>query len=123
MTTAGNASGINDGAAALVVASRDAGDKAGVKPMARACLPRPSPACRRASWASVRCRRAKKALERAGLELKDMDVIEINEALCGAGAGLPQGPRPALDDPARQSQRRRDRRSAIRSALRAPVLR
>ena len=35
VTTAGNASGINDGAAALVVASRDAGDKAGVKPIAR----------------------------------------------------------------------------------------
>ena len=79
VTTAGNASGINDGAAALIVASRDAGDKAGVKPIARVIAtavagvpPRtmgfgPVPA-------------AKKALERAGLELKDMDVIEINEA-------------------------------------------
>jgi acetyl-CoA C-acetyltransferase len=79
VTTAGNASGINDGAAALVIASRDAGDKAGVKPLARivatavaGVAPRimglgPVPA-------------AKKALQRAGLELKDVDVIEINEA-------------------------------------------
>jgi acetyl-CoA C-acetyltransferase len=93
VTTAGNASGINDGAAALLVASRDAGDKAGVKPMARVIAsavagvpPRimgfgPVPA-------------ARKALDRAGLELKDMDVIEINEAFaaqvlaCLKGLGL-----------------------------------
>ncbi len=94
VTTAGNASGINDGAAALIVASRDAGEKAGVKPMARIIAsgvagvePRimgfgPVPA-------------AKKALERAGLTLKDMDVIEINEAFaaqvlaCLKGFGVP----------------------------------
>jgi 3-oxoadipyl-CoA thiolase len=94
VTTAGNASGINDGAGALLVASRDAGDKAGVKPLVRVIAtgvagvpPRtmgfgPVPA-------------AKKALERAGLELKDMDVIEINEAFaaqvlaCLKGLGLP----------------------------------
>ena len=94
VTTAGNASGINDGAGALLVASRDAGDKAGVKPLVRVIAtgvagvpPRtmgfgPVPA-------------AKKALERAGLTLKDMDVIEINEAFaaqvlaCLKGLGLP----------------------------------
>jgi 3-oxoadipyl-CoA thiolase len=94
VTTAGNASGINDGAGALLIASRDAGDRAGVKPMARVIAsavagvpPRimgfgPVPA-------------AKKALERAGLELKDMDVIEINEAFaaqvlgCLKGFGIP----------------------------------
>ena len=94
VTTAGNASGINDGAAALVVASRDAGDRAGVKPLVRVIAsgvagvpPRimgfgPVPA-------------AKKALERAGLALEDMDVIEINEAFaaqvlaCLEGLGLP----------------------------------
>jgi acetyl-CoA C-acetyltransferase len=94
VTTAGNASGINDGAVALVVASRDAGDKAGVQPMVRVVAtgvagvpPRimgfgPVPA-------------AKKALDRAGLSLKDMDVIEINEAFaaqvlaCLKGFGLP----------------------------------
>lgn len=94
VTTAGNASGINDGAAAMIVASRDAGDKAGVKPLARVLSsavagvpPRvmgygPVPACQ-------------KALERAGLELKDIDVIEVNEAFaaqvlaCLKGLGLP----------------------------------
>ncbi len=94
VTTAGNSSGINDGAAALIVASREAGDKAGAKPLARILAsgvagvpPRimgygPVPA-------------AHKALERAGLQLKDMDVIEINEAFaaqvlaCVKGLGLP----------------------------------
>jgi acetyl-CoA C-acetyltransferase len=94
VTTAGNASGINDGAVALVIASRDAGDKAGVQPIARILAsavagvpPRimgfgPVPA-------------SNKALERAGLSLKDMDVVEINEAFaaqvlaCLKGLGLP----------------------------------
>jgi acetyl-CoA C-acetyltransferase len=94
VTTAGNASGINDGAAALIVASRSAGEKAGVAPIARIVAsgvagvpPRimgfgPVPA-------------ANKALERVGLALKDMDVIEINEAFaaqvlaCLKGLGLP----------------------------------
>ena len=94
VTTAGNASGINDGAVALVIASRDAGDKAGVQPIARVVAsavagvpPRimgfgPVPA-------------SQKALERAGLQLNDMDVIEINEAFaaqvlaCLKGLGLP----------------------------------
>jgi acetyl-CoA C-acetyltransferase len=94
VTTAGNASGINDGAAALIVAGREAGDKAGAKPLARILSsgvagvpPRimgfgPVPA-------------SQKALERAGLQLKDMDVIEINEAFaaqvlgCLKGLGLP----------------------------------
>ena len=94
VTTAGNSSGINDGAVALVIASRDAGDKAGAKPIARILAtgvagvpPRimgfgPVPA-------------SQKALDRAGLQLKDMDVIEINEAFaaqvlaCLKGFGLP----------------------------------
>ena len=94
VTTAGNSSGINDGAAALVIASRDAGDKAGAKPIARILAtgvagvpPRimgfgPVPA-------------SQKALDRGGLRLKDMDVIEINEAFaaqvlgCLRGFGLP----------------------------------
>ena len=97
VTTAGNASGINDGAAALIVASRDAGDKAGVKPIARIIAtavagvpPRimgfgPVPA-------------GKKALERAGLELKDMDVIEINEAFAAQVLACLKGLGLAFDD-------------------------
>ena len=97
VTTAGNASGINDGAAALIVASRDAGDKAGVKPLVRVIAtgvagvpPRsmgfgPVPA-------------AKKALERAGLDLKDMDVIEINEAFAAQVLACLKGFGVAFDD-------------------------
>ena len=79
VTTAGNASGINDGAVALLLASRKAGDKAGAKPIARivssgvAGVPP-----RTMGFGPVPA--AKKALERAGLDIKDMDVIEINEA-------------------------------------------
>jgi 3-oxoadipyl-CoA thiolase len=97
VTTAGNASGINDGAAALIVASRDAGDRAGVKPLARILAtavagvpPRtmgfgPVPA-------------ANKALERAGLDLKDMDVIEINEAFAAQVLACLKGLGVSFDD-------------------------
>ncbi len=77
--TAGNASGINDGAAFMVLAEADAAAAAGHKPMARlvsyavAGVPNeimgegPIPA-------------SKVALKRAGLTLDQMDVIESNEA-------------------------------------------
>ena len=77
--TAGNASGVNDGAAALVVASAAAAKQQGLTPKARVVAmaaaglePRimgfgPAPAARR-------------VLERAGLSLDQMDVIELNEA-------------------------------------------
>ncbi len=55
VTTAGNASGINDGAAAMIVASLDAGDKAGVKPVARVIASAVAGVAPRI-WASVRCR-------------------------------------------------------------------
>jgi len=77
--TAGNASGVNDGACALLIGDRRAGAKyhltAGARIVAMACAgvePRimgfgPAPA-------------AQKLLARTGLKLRDMDVIEINEA-------------------------------------------
>ena len=77
--TAGNASGINDGAAAVVVMSRTKAEELGAKPMATVTSyasagvpPRvmgvgPVPA-------------TKKALERSGLGIGDMDLIEANEA-------------------------------------------
>jgi 3-oxoadipyl-CoA thiolase len=79
VVTAGNASGINDGAAALLIGTRALGEKSGKAPRARVIsgavagvAPRvmglgPVPA-------------SQKALARAGLTLKDMDVIELNEA-------------------------------------------
>jgi acetyl-CoA C-acetyltransferase len=79
VTTAGNASGVNDGAVALVVGSKSAGDHAGVKPLARIIA---------SGAAGVRpdimgigpVAASQKALKRAGLTMKDLDVIEINEA-------------------------------------------
>jgi 3-oxoadipyl-CoA thiolase len=94
VTTAGNSSGINDGAVALVIASRDAGDKAGVQPIARIVASAVAGVAPRImGFGPVPA--SNKALERAGLTLKDMDVIEINEAFaaqvlaCLKGFGLP----------------------------------
>jgi acetyl-CoA C-acetyltransferase len=94
VTTAGNASGINDGAAAMVVASRAAGEKAGVQPLARIVASGVAGVAPRVmGFGPVPA--SQKALERAGLTLKDMDVIEINEAFaaqvlaCLKGFGLP----------------------------------
>jgi len=77
--TAGNASGINDGAAAVIVATASAAAKAGLTPLARIVSggvcgvdpdimgigPAPS---------------SRMALKRAGLTVADMDLVEINEA-------------------------------------------
>jgi acetyl-CoA acyltransferase len=85
--TAGNASGVNDGACALMLASETAAQKHGLTPRARvvamACagvLPRimgfgPAPAVR-------------KVLARAGLTLEQMDVIELNEAFAAQGLAV-----------------------------------
>jgi acetyl-CoA acetyltransferase family protein len=82
--TAGNASGVNDGAAAIIVASQDAIEKHGLKPRARilgsavaGVPPRimgmgPAPA-------------SEKLMERLGLNIGDFDVIELNEAFAAQG--------------------------------------
>ncbi len=77
--TAGNASGINDGAAALVVMSADEAKRRGITPLARI-----------ASWATAGVDPAvmgtgpipasRKALAKAGWSVTDLDVIEANEA-------------------------------------------
>ena len=97
VTTAGNASGINDGAAAVIVASLEKGEQAGAQPMARILStgvagvePRimgygPVPA-------------AQKALDRAGLTLADMDVVEINEAFAAQVLACMKGLDMAFDD-------------------------
>jgi 3-oxoadipyl-CoA thiolase len=93
VTTAGNASGINDGAVAMIVASRRAGDKAGAEPLVRILSSGVAGVPPRIMGIGP-VEASKKALARAGLELKDMDVIEINEAFaaqvlsCLAGLGL-----------------------------------
>ena len=85
--TAGNASGVNDGAAALIIASAEMAALQGLTPRARIVAmatagvePRlmglgPVPATR-------------KVLERAGLSINDMDVIELNEAFAAQALGV-----------------------------------
>jgi 3-oxoadipyl-CoA thiolase len=96
--TAGNSSGINDGAAALLIASDAAVERLGLKPMARIVAsaaagvePRvmgmgPVPASR-------------KALERAGLTLDQMSVIELNEAFAAQSLACLRELGIADDDP------------------------
>ncbi|HET6628977.1 MAG TPA: 3-oxoadipyl-CoA thiolase [Woeseiaceae bacterium] len=88
--TAGNASGINDGACALLIASDSAADRHGLRRMARIVAwtaagvePRvmgmgPVPASR-------------KVLRLAGLQIGDMDVIELNEAFAAQGLAVLRG--------------------------------
>ena len=85
--TAGNASGVNDGAAALIVASEAAAAKYGLTPLARVAgvatagvPPRimgigPAPASR-------------KLLDRLGLTIGDIDVVELNEAFAAQGLAV-----------------------------------
>ena len=86
VVTAGNASGVNDGAAALVIGSRAWGEKKGRKPMVRILS---------AASAGVEPRimgvgpayAIPLALQRADLKLSDLDIIEINEAFASQVLG------------------------------------
>lgn len=96
--TAGNASGVNDGAAALIVASESAAKQHGFTPKARVVAmvnagvePRimgigPEPATR-------------KLLKLTGLSLDQIDVIELNEAFASQGLAVLRGLGLADDDP------------------------
>jgi acetyl-CoA C-acetyltransferase len=86
VVTAGNASGVNDGAAALIVASREWGEKSGRQPVAK-ILAAASAAVEPRIMGVGPAYAIPKALERAGLALKDMDVIEINEAFASQVLG------------------------------------
>ncbi|MEO6578396.1 MAG: thiolase family protein, partial [Candidatus Limnocylindria bacterium] len=77
--TAGNSSGINDGAAALIVMSEAGAREAGLKPMARlvaSAVAGVDPATM--GLGPIPASRA--ALERAGLTVDDLDLVELNEA-------------------------------------------
>ncbi len=96
--TAGNASGVNDGAAALLLASEDGARRHGLTPRARVVAmatagvePRimgigPAPA-------------VQKLLARTGLDLADIDVIELNEAFASQGIAVLRQLGLAEDDP------------------------
>ena len=120
VVTAGNASGVNDGAAALLVGSRVAGERHGEQAASRAsCAGARAPACEPRIMGSGPAYAIRKALERAGLKLKDMDVIEINEAFATPGAGLPQAAGGRLQGRRASIRTAAPSPSAIRSAPRA----
>lgn len=85
--TAGNASGINDGAAGVVVMSADGATRRGIEPMARIV-----------SWATAGVDPAvmgtgpipasRKALEKAGWTIDDLDLIEANEAFAAQACAV-----------------------------------
>lgn len=77
--TAGNASGINDGAAALVIMSGDKARQLGIKPLAR-ILGYASAGVDPAIMGIGPVAATRKALKKAGLTLDDIDIIEANEA-------------------------------------------
>lgn len=79
VVTAGNASGVNDGAAALLLGSRAAGERAGVRPLAR-ILSSAAVGVEPRVMGVGPAFAIPKALARAGLTLEQMDVIEVNEA-------------------------------------------
>ena len=85
--TAGNASGLNDGAAAVVMMRADEAERRGLKPLARV-----------ASWATVGVDPAvmgsgpipasRRALEKAGWQVGDLDLIEANEAFAAQACAV-----------------------------------
>ena len=77
--TAGNASGLNDGAAALVIMSADKAKELGIKPMAK-IVSYASAGVNPAIMGIGPIPASRKALAKAGLEVKDMDLVEANEA-------------------------------------------
>jgi acetyl-CoA C-acetyltransferase len=77
--TAGNASGVNDGAAAMLLASEEAVKKYGLKPMAKIksmAIAGVDPSIMGIGPVPA----SQKALKRAGLDAQDLDLIELNEA-------------------------------------------
>ena len=82
--TAGNASGVNDGAAAMLIASEAAASQHRLKPMARVvaiCAAGVAPRVMGIGPIPA----AEKVLKRAGLTIDQMDVIELNEAFASQG--------------------------------------
>ena len=85
--TAGNASGLNDGAAGVVVMSAKTADKLGLKPLARIASYASSgldPAIMGMGPVSA----SRRALERAGWKPADLDLLEINEAFAAQACAV-----------------------------------
>ncbi|MGR2825347.1 3-oxoadipyl-CoA thiolase [Acinetobacter sp. 1124_18A] len=98
VVTAGNASGINDGAAALLIGSEAAGQKYGLKPMAK-ILSAAAAGIEPRIMGAGPIEAIKKAVARAGLTLDDMDIIEINEAFASQVLSCLNGLNVDFNDP------------------------
>ena len=85
VVTAGNASGINDGAAAVVVMSRAKADELGVKPRLR-LVARAEAGVEPALMGMGPIPAVRKVLQKAGMEQAQMDVVELNEAFASVAA-------------------------------------
>ncbi|TCP29246.1 3-oxoadipyl-CoA thiolase [Scopulibacillus darangshiensis] len=77
--TAGNASGVNDGAAAVLLMSADKADELGIKPLAR-YVASAAAALEPEVMGLGPIGATRKALKRAGLHVNEIDLIELNEA-------------------------------------------
>lgn len=97
VVTAGNASGVNDGAVALIVGSEAAQEKLGIKPMAKIIASAAAGIEPRIMGAGP-VDAIKLALKRANLTLDDMDIIEINEAFASQVLACLKGLDVAFDD-------------------------
>lgn len=87
--TAGNASGINDGAAAIVVMSKEKADELGLKPLAKIvsyATTGVDPSIMGIGPVSS----SLKALEKAGISVKDIDLVEANEAFAAQSIAVAQ---------------------------------
>ncbi|OAM11388.1 beta-ketoadipyl CoA thiolase [Acinetobacter baumannii] len=98
VVTAGNASGINDGAAALLIGSEAAGQKYGLKPMAK-ILSAAAAGIEPRIMGAGPIEAIKKAVARADLTLDDMDIIEINEAFASQVLSCLKGLNVDFNDP------------------------
>ncbi|MEJ5961483.1 3-oxoadipyl-CoA thiolase [Pedobacter immunditicola] len=96
--TAGNASGLNDGAAAVYIASAKAVEKYKLKPVAKiiaSAVTGVEPRIMGIGPVSA----SQKALAKAGLTLEDMDIIELNEAFSAQSIACIKGLGLSVDDP------------------------
>ena len=89
VVTAGNASGINDGAAAVVVTSRRKAQELGLTPRLR-LVARAEAGVEPSIMGSGPIPAVRKVLKKAGMDLEQMDVVELNEAFASVAAACSQ---------------------------------
>ena len=109
--TAGNASGINDGAAAVVLMKASEAAQARARSRSRASSPGRMPASIRRSWAPGPIPASRAALKKAGWKIDDLDLIEANEAFAAQACAVNKDLGWDTEQGQRQWRRDRDRPS------------